>query len=69
MPPTRVWTNTTHVNALTLNIERACQACIDLAMHVVAVRRLGIPQSSGEAFTLLRAADLIPQNWSRLCGP
>lgn len=51
--------NCTHIDALTLNIERACQACIDLAMHIVAARHLGIPQSSGDAFTLLRQADLI----------
>jgi hypothetical protein len=40
--------NFTHLNALTLNIERACQAAIDMAMNVVAERRLGVPQSSGE---------------------
>jgi len=42
--------NSTHVDALTLNIERACQAAIDMAMHLVATHRLGIPQSSKEAF-------------------
>ena len=46
----------THVDALTLNVERACQAAIDLAMHVVATDRLGIPQSSAEAFQLLEKA-------------
>ena len=51
--------NYTHVDALTLNVERACQACIDLAMHVVATQRLGIPQSSGEAFTLLQKNNII----------
>jgi len=50
----------THVDALTLNIERACQAAIDMAMHRVAVNRLGIPQSAGEAFTLLERAGVIP---------
>mgnify|MGYP000091058574 CR=1 FL=1 len=30
-----------HIDALTLNIERACQAAIDLAMHVVASKHLG----------------------------
>jgi uncharacterized protein YutE (UPF0331/DUF86 family) len=49
----------THVDALTLNVERACQACIDLAMHLVATQHLGIPQSSSDAFKLLRQADLI----------
>ncbi len=46
----------THLDALTLNIERACQAAIDLAMHIVAVEHLGIPQSSAGAFTLLQQA-------------
>jgi len=51
--------NYTHVDALTLNIERACQATIDLAMHVVAKRRLGMPQSSGDAFRLMGKEKLI----------
>jgi uncharacterized protein YutE (UPF0331/DUF86 family) len=49
----------THVDALTLNIERACQAAIDLAMHVVAKQRLGVPQSSGDAFFVLERAGYI----------
>jgi uncharacterized protein YutE (UPF0331/DUF86 family) len=49
----------THVDALTLNIERACQAAIDLAMHVVAKQRLGVPQSSGDAFFFLEKAGII----------
>lgn len=52
----------THVDALTLNIERACQAAIDMAMHVIAERHLGIPQSTAEAFTLLQQADLIGED-------
>ena len=51
----------THVDAMTLNIERACQAAIDLAMHLVAVRRLGMPRNSADAFTLLRRAGIIPE--------
>lgn len=43
----------THLDALTLNIERACQAAIDMAMHVVAERHLGVPQSMADAFVLL----------------
>ena len=39
-------TDYTHIDAMTLNIERACQAAIDLAMHVVARDRLGMPQTS-----------------------
>lgn len=50
----------THVDALTLNIERACQAAIDMAMHIVADRHLGIPQSTADAF-VLRAVVLVGQ--------
>ena len=43
-------TNFTHVDAMILNIERACQAAIDAAQHIVAQHRLGIPQNSAESF-------------------
>ena len=49
----------THVDALWLNIERACQAAIDMAMHVVADRHLGVPQSTADAFSLLQRSGLI----------
>lgn len=49
----------THVDALTLNIERACQAAIDMAMHIVAERHLGVPQSMSDAFELLARAGII----------
>lgn len=55
----------THVDALTLNIERACQASIDMAMHVVAERHLGVPQSNAEAFAFLEKAGLIGAELSR----
>ena len=55
----------THVDALTLNIERACQASIDMAMHVVAERHLGVPQSNAEAFALLEKAGIIGQELSK----
>ena len=45
--------NYTHLDALILNIERACQAAIDLATHTVADNKLGIPQSSADAFRIL----------------
>lgn len=51
--------NQTHLDALILNIERACQAAIDLAMHTVSVDHLGIPQSSAESFKLLQQAGKI----------
>ena len=49
----------THIDALTLTIERACQAAIDLAMHLVARERLGMPQNSADAFRMLAKAGLL----------
>jgi len=51
--------NVTHLDALTLNIERACQAVIDMGMHIIARDHLGIPQTSADAFELLRKAGKI----------
>ena len=52
-------TNPTRQDAILLNLQRACEAAIDLAMHSVRVRRLGIPQDSRDAFALLRKAGVI----------
>jgi uncharacterized protein YutE (UPF0331/DUF86 family) len=49
----------TRQDAIVLNLQRACEASIDLAMHLVRVRRLGLPQESREAFDLLERAGLI----------
>ncbi|HLA75620.1 MAG TPA: DUF86 domain-containing protein [Gammaproteobacteria bacterium] len=51
--------NLTRQDAIVLNLQRTCEAAIDLAMHVVRVRRLGLPQESREAFTLLEQAGLL----------
>lgn len=52
-------TNFTRQDAIVLNLLRACEAAIDLAMHVVRIRKLGIPQESRAAFTLLEQAGLL----------
>jgi uncharacterized protein YutE (UPF0331/DUF86 family) len=49
----------TKQDSIILNLQRACEASIDLAMHVVAKKRLGLPQSSRDAFTLLEQHELI----------
>ena len=40
-------------DAVVLNLLRACEAAIDLAMHHVAEKKLGVPQSSRDAFSLI----------------
>jgi len=57
--------NVTHVDALILNLERACQATIDMAMHQVARHHLGIPQGAAQAFELLVARGLLEQSLAR----
>lgn len=61
-----------HLDALTLNVERACQAAIDLAMHVVAAKHLGMPQSQADAFRLLADGNALERSLSErmigMCG-
>lgn len=49
----------TRQDSIILNLQRACEASIDLAMHLVATRRLGVPQDSREAFRLLHTAKIL----------
>lgn len=46
-------TNLTRQDALVLNLQRACEASIDAAMHLVRIHRLGIPTESRQAFEML----------------
>jgi len=57
--------NYTHVDAMILNIERACQAAIDLAHHLVAVNHSGMPQTSADAFILLYKSGIISEKIAR----
>jgi len=57
--------NYTQQDAIILNIERACQACIDAALHFVKVKKLGLPQSSKEAFLLLQQNGIIDTELSK----
>ena len=52
--------NLTKQDAIILNIQRSCEAAIDLAMHLVRRYRLGLPQESREAFDLLVQAGHLP---------
>ena len=52
----------TKQDSIVLNIQRACEASIDLAMHMVAVKGLGIPQNSRDAFDMLVAHSLLEEN-------
>ncbi len=62
---TELETNYSRQDAIVLNLLRACEAAIDMAMHVVRLRRLGLPQTSREAFVLLEKAGLISPSLSQ----
>ena len=51
--------NLTKQDSIILNLQRASEAAIDLAMHLVREHRLGVPQDSRQAFDLLREAGLL----------
>lgn len=49
----------TKQDSIILNIQRACEASIDLAMHVVSEKKLGLPKVSRDAFKYLEENGLI----------
>lgn len=49
----------TKQDSIILNIQRACEAAIDLAMHIVSEKKLGIPQNSRDAFEVLNSNNII----------
>ncbi len=57
--------NYTKQDSIVLNLQRACEASIDLAMHIVSERSLGIPQNSRDAFELLKEHGIIDEEMNR----
>lgn len=53
--------NYTKQDSIILNIQRACEASIDLAMHIVSEKKLGIPQNSRDAFEVLFENNIIDE--------
>ncbi|HCH24586.1 MAG TPA: toxin-antitoxin antitoxin component [Oceanospirillaceae bacterium] len=49
----------TRQDAAILNIQRACEASLDMGHHLIRQHLLGVPQSSKDVFTLLAAANYI----------
>lgn len=52
----------TKQESIILNIQRACEASIDLAMHIVSEQKLGIPKARHVSFKLLQKAGIINAN-------
>ena len=49
-------TNHTRQDAAILNIQRACEAALDMGHHIIRRESLGLPQSSRDVFELLTSA-------------
>lgn len=58
-PENEIESNFTRQDSIVLNLWRTCEASIDLAMHLVRSGKLGLPQESREAFTLLEQSGLL----------
>ena len=49
----------TRQDAAVLNVQRACEAALDMGQHIVRRERLGVPQSARDVFELLAQAQWI----------
>jgi uncharacterized protein YutE (UPF0331/DUF86 family) len=57
--PEHFATNYTRQDAAILNIQRACEAALDMGQHLVRREKLGVPQSARDVFALLAQAGWI----------
>lgn len=46
-------------DAIAMNLQRACELTIDIANHLVKIKKLGLPQDSKDSFALLNRAGII----------
>lgn len=49
----------TRQDAAILNVQRACEAALDMGQHLIRREKLGVPQSARDVFALLGAAGWI----------
>lgn len=52
------------LDSIVLNLQRSCELVTDIAMYIISVRKLGIPQEKREAFELLEKNNLISKEMS-----
>ena len=58
-------TNYTKQDSVILNIERACQAAIDMGNRLLKIKNLGLPQSNRDTFVKLEKSKIISIELSR----
>lgn len=52
-------------DAIAVNLQRACELCIDMANYVIRKEKLGLPKDSAESFLLLVQAGIIDRELGR----
>ena len=53
------------MDAIILNLQRACEMATDVAMYIVSTRKLGIPQTKKDAFKKLEENGIISSEMSK----
>jgi len=56
--------NYTKQDSVILNLERASQATIDIATHIIRDKKLGLPNTSRELFVILDDSDMLSKEIS-----
>lgn len=57
--------NYTKQDSIILNIQRMCEATIDLATHVIRLKKIGVPQTSKDCFIILEKEGIIEKELSK----
>jgi uncharacterized protein YutE (UPF0331/DUF86 family) len=52
----------TRQDSIIMNIQRACLASINLAMHVISEHHCGLPETSKDAFDMLKSHSIIDED-------
>jgi len=64
--------NFSRQDAAILNIQRACEAALDMGLHIIRRERLGVTQSARDTFTLLAQANwltpAVAEQMKRMAG-
>lgn len=70
--PASFLNNFTRQDAAILNIQRACEAALDMGQHLIRREKLGLPQSARDVFALLAVSGwidaLLADNLKRMVG-
>ncbi len=57
-------TNYTKQDSIILNLQRACEAALDMAQRMLKLKKLGLPQNYRESFVLLQDAGILSEEIS-----